>query len=67
MRTLCWAVLTISATATGASGWVAWHYQSVWMLIVTLHGCWVTYRALRAVIEAHKFIIKWAEATSESV
>lgn len=54
MRVLCWALLTISATATGAGCWAAWHYQSVWCAIVTIHGCWVTYQTLRAVIKAHK-------------
>jgi hypothetical protein len=54
MRSLCWVLLVISSTATGAGGWAAWHYQSVWIALVTLHGCWVTWRAVRAVIESHK-------------
>ena len=54
MRSLCWGLLVISATATGAGGWAAWHYQSVWIAVVALHGVWVTYQALRAVIESHK-------------
>ena len=53
MRALCWVLLAISATATGAICWVAWYYQSVWCAIVTMQGCWVTYQAVRAVIESH--------------
>jgi len=58
MRALCWAVLTMSAMATGAAWWSAWHYQSVVIAIVASHGCWVTYQAVRAVIESHKLTCK---------
>jgi hypothetical protein len=54
MRVLCWALLTISATAAGAACWLAWHYQSVVIAMVALHGVWVTHQALRAVIGAHR-------------
>ena len=54
MRSLCWALLAISATATGVACWAAWNYQSVVIAMVALHGCWVTYRSLLAVIESHK-------------
>jgi hypothetical protein len=53
MKALCWALLTTAAIATGAGCWAAWHYQSVVIAMVALHGCWVTYQAVRAVIEAH--------------
>ena len=53
MRTLCWILLAISVTATGVASWLAWHYQTLWLAFVSSHGCWVTYQAVRAVIEAH--------------
>ena len=52
MRTLFWALLTISAIATGVACWLAWHYQSLWLAFVALHGVWVTWQAVRALIEA---------------
>lgn len=53
MRAVCWGLLAISATATGVGCWAAWHYQSVVMAMVALHGVWVTCQAVRAVIETH--------------
>lgn len=54
MRALCWALLTMSAIATAVGWWAAWHCQSVTIAVVALYGCWMTYQAIRAVIEVHR-------------